>query len=147
MSERSSRAVLASALALLLAVPAGGHAQATDSARAEGPRVLHYEGVPYLTGGVTLDEREALQEIAAREGFNLKVVVATADGSYLSDVEVRVMDSEDTLRLEATTDGPWLYARLPEGEYRIEGVRADTSRAASVSLSGETLREVVLRIP
>lgn len=147
MARQSSLEIVPIALTLLLTIPVGGHAQAEDAAQVEGPEIQQYEGVPFVTGGVTVDEREALQEVAATEDFNLKVIVATAEGSFLSDVKVRVMDSEGTLRLDATTEGPWLYARLPAGDYRIEGAREDSTRSASVSLTGKSLQEVVLRIP
>lgn len=147
MGKHSWKTIAGIGLTLLLAIPAAGHAQAQDTAQAGGPEIQHYENVPYLTGGITLDERQTLQEIAAKENFNLKVIVASAEGSFLSDVKVRVTDSEDTLRLKARTDGPWLYARLPPGNYRIEGTREGSTRTASVSLTGTALREVVLRIP
>lgn len=141
MRERRGIEGLTIGLALLLAAPGGAAAQAG------GLQVERFEGVPYVTGGVSVEEREALRAMAGREGFNLKVVVATEDGTYLSNVGVRVTDGEGTVRLEATTEGPWLFARLPAGEYRIEGTRDGSTRETPVTLTGDGLREVVLRIP
>lgn len=142
MGKRHGAAGPTLALAILSLLPAGAAGQAEA-------QVQRYEDVPYLTGGVSVEEREALAERAGQEGFDLKVVVATEEGIYLSDVMVRVRDAGGTLRLEAVTDGPWLYTRLPAGEYRIEGTRLDHdgSREVRVTLRPEETREVVLAIP
>lgn len=81
------------------------------------PGVREYQGVHYLTGGIGEEERaEILGQ--ARE-FNLKLVFAEKSGDYLSDVRVVVATPGGRKVLEATADGPWFFAKLPPGEYRV----------------------------
>ncbi|HZR79557.1 MAG TPA: carboxypeptidase regulatory-like domain-containing protein [Candidatus Binatia bacterium] len=74
-------------------------------------------GVPYLTGGVGTDEREALQERAA--GYNLLVEVAAPSGAYQGGGRVAVRDGSGKTVLATNMDGPQLYAKLPPGHYTV----------------------------
>ena len=87
---------------------------------------------PYLTGGIGLGERERLSEIALRERMNLKLVFAQRDGAFLSAIPVTITDASGTVRLQVTADGPWLFARLPAGEYRYRAERGAAVQAGSV---------------
>lgn len=131
----------------LLAVPIGPAATSLAGQEAGGPEVRRYGELPYMTGGVGEEEREAMEAIARREGFNLKLVLATREGTYLAGVPLRISSPDGTLRLEATAEGPWLYARLPAGEYRVEGLFPAGNRAATVTVPAEGRREHVLTAP
>lgn len=98
-------------LAVTVMAFAAGDAHAQD--------VQRQGDVPYLTGGVGLDEREAMEAKAAEEGMNLKVELTQRGGAFVSDVPIRITGADGSVRLEITTEGPWLFARLPAGEYRV----------------------------
>jgi hypothetical protein len=75
-------------------------------------------GVAWLSGGVSIDERDAMRAVAP--GYNLRVVVATAGtGEYRADVPVSIEDNKGTPLLSIVTDGPWLFADVAPGRYRI----------------------------
>jgi hypothetical protein len=74
-------------------------------------------GVPYLDGGVGLGERSALEGMA--KGYNLKLYFAMPSGGYLADIKVEIQNSSGKKLVETTSGGPWFFARLPEGNYRI----------------------------
>jgi len=76
------------------------------------------DGTPYLVGGVTKDERKELESL--RSMFNMLVqTAALQSGSYLSDVNVTVIDSQGKTVFDQKLDGPWLMAKLPVGRYRV----------------------------
>jgi hypothetical protein len=75
------------------------------------------EGISYLTGGVGKDERDSLSKMG--KDYNLKLVFAHAKGPYLANVEVHIKDSNGKKVIEAISDGPWFYAKLPQGTYTI----------------------------
>lgn len=62
-------------------------------------------------------------------------------------VPVRISSPDGTLRLEATAEGPWLYARLAAGEYRVEGEFPTGPRAATVVVPAEGRQQLVLTAP
>jgi len=69
-------------------------------------------------GGVGKEERDYMNSLAPN--YNLKLVFAIASGEYLSDVRVVVQDTNGKTYLNTTADGPWVMAKLPEGEYIIQ---------------------------
>lgn len=93
------------------------------------PHVQTYKEIPYLSGGVGLDERKALRSMT--KGDNLKLSFALKNRDYLSDVEVVITDNKGNKVMEAVSEGPWFFTKLPAGEY--------TDRATTM---GETLQQV-----
>lgn len=76
-----------------------------------------YGDTPYITGGVGEDEQQELKDRQAQ--YTLGVMIARkGSGEYLSDCRVTISRAGTTL-LEATMDGPFLFARLPAGTYRV----------------------------
>lgn len=75
-------------------------------------------GVPYISGGIGVSGREEMLEVKSR--FNLRLLfAATGSGSYLADVRVRIDDAAGPTLLDAVAQGPWLYASLAPGRYRL----------------------------
>lgn len=101
--------------------------------------------VPYVTGGIGLDEREALMQEAKTEGYNLKVVTAATGGAYLASIMLRIVDEQGSEVLRTAMDGPWLFTKLPPGTYTVTATLGDSSHSQKVRLPATGLREVVLR--
>ncbi len=80
------------------------------------PRVEN--DVPYITGGVGIEERDAMREALAGD-YNLKIVLATKSGPYLSNIPVRIMDAAGNVMMETDNNGPWIYVNLPSGKYTV----------------------------
>jgi hypothetical protein len=74
-------------------------------------------GVAYVTGGVGQDEVAAFRGLAS--GYNMRATFTTGSGEYLSGVAVQVARPDGTVVFSATSDGPYLFARLPQGRYRL----------------------------
>lgn len=100
-------------MAILLAFGLGtvGGALAT-------PQSFNYRGTPFLTGGVSEEEREAMrQEIAP---YNVWLVFVERDtGNYVTGVKVSVVDGNENAVVDTVADGPWLLAQLPPGQYKV----------------------------
>lgn len=91
-------------------------------------------GVEYLSGGVGLDERKALEERAGE--YPLKLVFALSSGQYLANVDVTILDSQGNEVLRAVSNGPWFYADLPSGSYQVSAVYKGETRTYNVSVDG-----------
>ncbi len=101
-------------------------------------------GIAYLTGGVSLEERDAIRERA--NDYNLWIWLArTGSGYFLAGVKVSIEDARGQPVLETVTDGPWLLARVPPGRYTIRADQGDAATTVSVGGSGHTVS--VLRFP
>ena len=110
-------------------------------------QLRHQEGVAYLSGGIGIDQREELKKIAAKEKMNLKLEFAQRDGAFLSAVPVTITNSSGAVRLQVTTDGPWLFVRLPEGEYRFRAERSGKVQSGSVTISEKELTQQIVSFP
>ena len=84
------------------------------------------EGFPYLTGGVGSDERLALEERA--KAFNVKLVFALSDGSYVAGVKLEIVGAKNQVIVSTTTTGPWFYIELPPGTYSVKAIFAGQSK-------------------
>ncbi|MFD2113231.1 carboxypeptidase-like regulatory domain-containing protein [Thiorhodococcus fuscus] len=75
-------------------------------------------GVPYISGGIGASGREEMQELKSK--FNLRLLFAIqGSGEYLADVKVRIDDASGPTLLTAVSQGPWFYASLAPGRYRL----------------------------
>lgn len=94
----------------------------------------HHGSVPYLSGGVGLDEREALNQTG--RDYNLKLSFALTSGNYLGDVAVEIRDSAGRVALEAVSEGPWFFSKLPPGRYTVVVNCNGSTQQKAVQVSG-----------
>jgi hypothetical protein len=90
------------------------------------------KGVEFISGGVGISERNAMEEL--ERDYNLKLVFAHITGKYLSDITVRIQDTSGNLLLNTTTDGPWLLVRLPVGKVKITAIYQSKSQSRDVKI-------------
>lgn len=95
-----------------------------DAQRGDIP-VAHDRGIPYVTGGVGQDEATALRGMAS--GYNMRATFVTRSGEYLSGVTVQIYRGS-TVVFSARSEGPYLFARLPPGRYRLVATSNGVSR-------------------
>ena len=84
---------------------------------AQLPAAQEQNGITYITGGVGTDEAHAFQSV--RGQYNLQLTVTMKDGTFLADIPVKVINSRNQTVLDTTTDGPYLFAKLPAGRYQV----------------------------
>jgi hypothetical protein len=74
-------------------------------------------GIKYMEGGVGIDERAVMDRIDKM--YNLKLVFAEPSGPYLASVNVILENASGKKLMQTTAPGPWFFAKLPDGKYRI----------------------------
>lgn len=74
-------------------------------------------GIRYMTGGVGLEERAEMVQMA--KDYDLKLIFALTTGEYLANVEVVIHKPGGKMLLEAVSDGPLCFVDLPPGQYEI----------------------------
>lgn len=75
-------------------------------------------GITYVSGGVGDDEVAALQQVRGQYRLHLLFAVQ-GNGEYLADLPVTIANAQGLTLLQATSDGPFFFANLPAGTYRI----------------------------
>ena len=132
--------VLAYSLAALLA----GSLSFASSVNAEDDAVVRTAGnVNYVSGGVGTESIDRLNALAG--DFNLKLVFALTSGEYVSGARVVIADAKGKTMVDATSDGPWFLAKLPNGSYQVVATLADKALKRQVSVGPGKIRTVDFR--
>jgi hypothetical protein len=134
-----NRSLLAAGIAVLfgLGSAAIGYGAITS------PNPLHsqsYNGISYITGGVGADERAALWSMAKND--NLELSFAAQDKEYLGGAKISVKDSKGKDVLEAASDGPLFYAKLPDGTYVVSATVNGRTITRKVHVSGNNRQTI-----
>ena len=85
-------------------------------------------GISYLSGGVSENERHTLRQMTHDD--NVQLIFAAKDRDYLSDVTVRITDEKGHEVLNTIAQGPWLFTKLPTGKYTIKATIMGHSQGA-----------------
>jgi hypothetical protein len=80
--------------------------------------------VSFRSGGIGTDQQDAMKLAAASYPLELQFVergqtLGLPQGLYASDVGVTIRDGRGRIVFEATSAGPFMLARLPDGDYTI----------------------------
>lgn len=85
------------------------------------PAVHDEGGVAYLSGGIGQRESRAIED--AEKHWPLTLEFAQREhghGDFVADVAVVVRGTGGRPSLKATSDGPFLLAKLPPGRYTVD---------------------------
>lgn len=98
----------------------------TGVAMAQQPAMTP-QGIPYLSGGVGDEERQAMDALAGQ--YNLKLEFARNDGTFLADVRVAL---RGPVTVDLVSEGPVLMLRLPPGTYAVTAVVEGVTKTSKV---------------
>ena len=99
-------------------------------------------GITYITGGASIDERDEMA--AQRKDFTLLLKVAAKSGKYLGASDVKISNQAGVTVFECTTDGPWLLVDLPEGRYTVSATGVGITQSQKILISKKTPRELTM---
>ena len=89
-------------------------------------QVKKYEGIPYVSGGFGLEERESLRAMSKKD--NLELSFALQDKDYLGGAKVLIKNESGKDVLKSVSDGPLFFAKLPPGTYTVEATAMGTTQ-------------------
>ncbi|REE21490.1 hypothetical protein B0G71_4665 [Paraburkholderia sp. BL27I4N3] len=104
----------------------------SSSSGAAGLPVAQNRGIAYVTGGVGQDEVAAMRSVAS--GYSMRARFSTSTGEFVSGVSVRLSQADGKLIFAATSDGPYLYAQVPPGHYRLSATLNGVERSRRVDI-------------
>jgi hypothetical protein len=123
-------AAAGAALATTLALPAVAQTDAGGM-----PQEQHQGDATFVSGGVGLDESQALRSAASHWPLSLRFTGPGAD--YLADVHVRIEGGKAGGEiLSADARGPYMLVRLPPGKYTVHAKYKDSEQTRAVTIAG-----------
>jgi hypothetical protein len=102
-------------------------------------------GVSYVSGGAGTEAIDRLRSM--ERDFNLKLVFALDTGAYLADVDVTIIDASSNVLLKTLSEGPWLLAKVPAGNYQVSATKGGQAETRKVAVGSGPLRTVEFRWP
>ncbi len=94
----------------------------TGHAQVPMPPIQHYGTTQFISGGIGVDECNALRAEACHWPLQLmfsEVQAGTTVGAWVSDVDVKITDKDGNAVLSIITEGPLLLVKLPAGAYTL----------------------------
>ena len=130
--------LLRRALVFVFAIAVVGVLQAEDAVVTGSSN-----GIPYASGGVGLDSREAL--LAKKAEYNLMVILSRENGHYLGGGLISVRDHAGETVFRINAKGPWVFVKLSPGTYTVEATARNATRKSQVHIGkGKELKRVLL---
>ena len=100
-------------------------------------------GTPYLSGGI--GEEELAQVRQARGKYNVRLLFAEVSGAYITGVRVQIADGKGKTVLDVGSAGPYLFAKLPAGHYRIKATYEGRMKEQPLELQADSPQEDIFR--
>jgi hypothetical protein len=100
------------------------------------PSAAGAASVEHLSTGVGVNER------VAHRDYPVLLTFAEARGAYLASIAVEIKDAGGKVVLATTSAGPWLFAKLPAGSYKVVATRVSGERTGAdfdVGTSGQVV--------
>ncbi|HEY0338891.1 MAG TPA: carboxypeptidase-like regulatory domain-containing protein [Burkholderiales bacterium] len=100
--------------------------------------------VTFVTGGVGSDEWHAFERAQNQYPLTLEFAKqAQPRAEFLSDVQVVIQDMKGNEVLNTRTQGPFLLANLPQGEYKVTARYEGNTRQSTVKVDRASHRRVI----
>jgi hypothetical protein len=113
------------------------------------PEVQTSGNVAYVSGGIPYEQLPAFN--AARSQFPLNIEVYERDGSrnaFTADADVRVINAKSgDVVLETKTEGPYLWAKVPPGQYKVETTLNGKVKESRVAVNGGKPARTIVVFP
>jgi hypothetical protein len=131
---KTKTSILSTAIGLALSLQAGAAPSSADHL----PALQTRGNVKYLSGGIGETEVSAIKHVAKYYPLELEFVVkAKPKDEYTAGVNVTIKDEYHKTVLNATTDGPFLLAKLPAGKYTVSAERNQEVKTRTITIAAK----------
>ena len=100
--------------------------------------------VSFVSGGVGDDEAQAIKSMAANYPVEMLFVAKGTPNQYLANVKVQITDKSGNVVLDTTTQGPFLFAKLPPGRYSVSAESEGGVKRQSIQVTGARQRVMLM---
>jgi hypothetical protein len=146
--EISMRGFVAVSLALALIGSSAAFAaaqtapeQSTPPVAIGAPQPQTQGGISFIVGGVGDNSQDAMRQVERNYNLRLTFVQLPA-GDYLADIGITVQNAQGKTLLDTNADGPFFYAQLPPGRYKVSATSNGRTLTHSIDVTaGQPVRQ------
>jgi len=132
------------------ASPAPGDAQRSvmPSEAVSLPETQTSGKVTYVTGGIPYEQIPAFKQAARQYPLNLEIYERSGNkNQFTADVDVKLTSKSGDVVLDARTEGPFLWAKVPPGQYKLQTTLNGKVREQNVAIKSQGSTRVVVVYP
>lgn len=107
------------------------------------PAARQWGEVSYITGGIGSDEAGAFRAAAAQ--YNLRLTLSAESGEFFANVKVSLLDAQGNSVVDAVSDGPYLFFKVPPGKYQVRADNQGQVQTRNVVVRAKSGSELYLR--
>ncbi|MDB5980599.1 MAG: hypothetical protein JWQ69_1614 [Pseudomonas sp.] len=97
-------------------------------------------GISYLSGGIGIDETEAIQQT---KGYNLHLTFSAGPSNeYVPNIDVVIQTEKGQPVVSMNQVGPITYVKLPAGKYTVVSTRNGQEKQERIEVDGGSVRTV-----
>ncbi len=131
-------------------MPPGASSRAVQPGEAAAlPQVQTSGSASWVTGGTVYEEGPAFRE--ARNQFPLNVEIYEKSGAknqFTANADVKLVSAKTgEVVLETRTDGPYLWAKVPPGQYKLQTTLGSQTRESRVAVNATGSTRAVVVFP
>ncbi len=106
----------------------------------QAPQPVTEGDVTYLSGGVSVDERQDME--AQAKNYNLLITNANPIGQLSVDADIVVKGKDGREVITVDNAGPLFYAKLPPGDYTITAMNGDQQQRRIIKIPAKGTKRV-----
>lgn len=101
-------------------------------------------GTAYVTGGAVYEQLPSFQQARSQYPLNIEIYEkAGAKNQFTADAQVKLIDRSGAVVLDARADGPYLWAKVPPGQYKVQTTLNGVMKEQRVAVnSGRSTRAI-----
>lgn len=106
--------------------------------------------VTYVSGGISIDEHDAMKQAAAQYPLAIEMASPGAwqgHDPYQANARVEIRDQQGSTVLNTRADGPFLLAKLPPGKYTVRAEINGSTKQRAVDLTSGKHQHLLLEFP
>lgn len=107
----------------------------------------HMQGkVTFVSGGVGAGNRNAMRQVENRYNLHLMFAVQRS-GDYLANIGVKLADTQGKTVLHATSNGPFFFAKVPAGRYKLTVTSQGRPLTRDISVAAHGISDQIFYWP
>lgn len=105
-------------------------------------------GVAYVTGGVVYEELPAFHRARSQYPLNIEIYEkAGSRNQFTADAQVKLMDRNGKVLFDTNAEGPYLWAKVPPGQYKVQATLNGLTKEQRVSVGSQPTRAIFVFPP